>query len=617
MNPNSLSKIIGRALGAAFLVCTAGVATAQTSNSVVTFSVDMTGAPNFTLGTDQVAVRGTFNGYGTYLLTNNPTGVNPNLFSGTLTDTADANGGQLQYKFWNSDSGAANGGWESPANGNNRLALLPTSSGASLVQPTQFYNDDGPSTNCTVTFQVDMAQQINLGTFDTNSDTVEVQGNFEGWLSGDTLTNDPAILVTNALDQVTSNVYVGTFTAAGSPGQQFDFKFVMQPAGTYESPAGADADEYNSGNRYFNLVNGTLPRVFFSDQPYSLIIATNATTFQVDMSAQLYGGAFDPSQDQVWVEGSFNGWVNGANGNQLTNDPAAENTNIYSGVVVITGSPGVDEQYKFTYTGNNVPGGIDWETPGSGTPQIGGNRYFVQPNATNTVLPVVYFADTPPGLETTVTTPTEVTFSVNMANAAEYGNAGVTFNPSTDSVYLNGDFLGWPAWSLAALSGFEMTNDPVGPDTNIFSYTYLIPAGNSLLLTYKYGMYNAAANNASDLDVESGFGDNHQRYVRTLGSYTLPVDTFGNQFDEPIAFGQLAVGPGPSSEVAISWLGLPGVHLQTSTNLQGSAWVDHPETDGATWTNGYVTNDGFISVTNYPAGSSSMFFRLVRPVQTH
>jgi len=256
------------------------------------------------------------------------------------------------------------------------------------------------------------------------------------------------------------------------------------------------------------------------------------------------------------------------------------------------------------------------------------------------LLPVVYFADTPPGILTTVPTATEVTFTINMANAAEYGNPGVTFNPSTDQVYVNGDFLGWPTWNVPTLGGFQLTNNP--PGSTYYSLTYQINGGNSLLLTYKYGMNNAA-NSASynDLDDEGGFGQNHQRYIRTAGTCTLPVDTFGNQYDEPVATGNLSVGKISGGTVPITWLGLPGVHLQTSTSLAGNNWVDHPETDGATWSNiGYYSNNvfivvgnagdaegaysnnvvggsigsGFISLTNYPAGSSSMFFRLVRPV---
>jgi hypothetical protein len=234
------------------------------------------------------------------------------------------------------------------------------------------------------------------------------------------------------------------------------------------------------------------------------------------------------------------------------------------------------------------------------------------------VLPPVFFSDTQPGIQTTVTEPTEVTFTVDMSHAAEFGNAGVTFNPTTDTVYVNGDFIGWPSWNVPTLGAYQLTNNPSG-NTNLYSITLLIPKGNSLLLTYKYGMNNAA-NSASynNLDDEGGFGQNHARYVRTETNYTLPTDTFGNQFQEPIAFGELSAGPASGGNVPVTWLGLPGVELQTATSLSSPNWVTHPETDGAGWANGTISNNGFVSATNYPtSGGNTTFFRLIRPVQTH
>lgn len=601
--------LTGAGLAAGLFLC-AGLATAQTSNSIITFSVDMTGAANFVLGTDQVAVRGSFNGWNEYILTNNPSAANPYVFSGTTTDTADANGGQVFFKFWQSDPSAGNSGWENPVTdgSGNRKAVLPAQSGGQLVLPTMFYNDEGPATNATITFQVDMAQQINIGKFDPNADTVEVQGNAYGWSTGWTLTNNPSIIRTNQLGTVsvlTSNVYVNTFTApAGeSPGQVTWYKYVIQPAGAYEAPAPANVD--NTGNRFTYMANETLPIVFFSDAPYAPL-ATNNVTFQVDMTAQVAGGAFNPASDTVYLAGAFNGW---SENNPMTNNPEAANTNLYSTVVTYVDGVGATEPFKYRDP--------NYESLSASTPQVGGNRYFtMQPGITNITLAPVYFSDTPPGIQTTVTTPTEVTFTVNMTNAVEAGTQ-YGWDPDSDSVYLNGDFLGWQGWAVPTLMPYQLTNNPVG--SSLYSLTLSIPAGNSLLLTYKYGMYNAAnPNSYNDLDDEAGFAQNHSRYIRNEGSYTLPVDTFGNQFNEPVAFGQLAVGEpttGSSPKVPISWLGLPGVQLQTSTNLNGNHWVSHPETDGATWTNGYISNNGFISVTNVPVSGKQLYFRLIRPVQ--
>ena len=104
--------------------------------------------------------------------------------------------------------------------------------------PVQFFGDQGAEpgrlpqiTVGNVWFQVDMSQQIQLGVFNPNTMTVQVNGsmgsgnNFgfgQGATpSGNILTNDPTILRTNQFGLVSSNVYVGFLASpiAGSPGQ--------------------------------------------------------------------------------------------------------------------------------------------------------------------------------------------------------------------------------------------------------------------------------------------------------------------------------------------------------------------------------------------------------------
>jgi len=65
--------------------------------------------------------------------------------------------------------------------------------------------------------------------------------------------------------------------------------------------------------------------------------------------------------------------------------------------------------------------------------------------------------------------------------------------------------------------------------------------------------------------------------------------------------------------VSVSWLGRPGVHLQTADNLSSGLWQDLLGTDGATWANGTMSTNGFVSVTNYPTAAPATFFRLVKP----
>ena len=184
-----------------------------------------------------------------------------------------------------------------------------------------------------------------------------------------------------------------------------------------------------------------------------------------------------------------------------------------------------------------------------------------------------------------LTADTLVTFSVNMTNAV--GTDAHAFDSVNDHVYVNGIF-GFVGWDPTSLAGFELTNNPVG--SKIHTLEVLVPKNNPLRLTYKYsinGADNEAANNV-----------NHVRYIRQTGTYALPLDTFGNAVVEPLV-GGLTIGSPSAGSVPITWLGRPGVHLQSSTSLNGP-WQDYANTDG-------------LSSTNWPVGSGSLFFRLIKP----
>jgi hypothetical protein len=587
---NSKLTSLSSRTGLLALLLAGGIVAAPAASSIITFSVDMSAqvaAGTFTNGVNPVSVHGTFNTWGAGLaLTNDPSAANPNVYSGTLDDTVEANGAVTSYKFVYNDGTDR---YETPTDGQNRAAYLPATSGGTLVLPTPFYADAGPLNDYTVTFQVDMAQQINIGTFDPNSGSVELRGTFEGWSGGYTLTNDPSILRTNQYGLVTTNVYTGTFVVSASPFAAEDYKYVIQPGTVWEQPSAANAD--GGGNRFYLGATQTLPIVFFSDAPYAPVV-TNNVTFQVDMTAQVLSGLFDPSLGDVAdVRGNFNNWTGLAN--VCTNDPSAPNTNIYTTVVTITDGVGATEQYKFVYSGHN---GTTWENPAP--PTIGGNRFFVLANASSQVLPLVNFSDLSAG--DLVPAATEVTFTVDMTGAV--GTDSHVFDPAADSVYINSDFLGWPTWNIFLP---QMTNNPVG--SPYYAVTLNIPQGNPLQLTYKYSINGA--------DDEAGFAQNHVRFVRTVGTYTLPTDKFGNQHVEPSWLTNVTIGKLTGSTVPVSWLGRPGLHLQTATSLNSpTSWQDILATDGANWTGGGIlSSNGLVTVTNFPATGSAKYFRLIKP----
>jgi len=590
------SKMFGLMAGALF--CAAGILTAQAQNSYITFSVDM-GTNilngNFNPGSgDVVNVRGTFNNWAgteTPLYQEGSSTV----YTNTVPDTVDANGYPVLYIF---NITGPDAGYEGVASYNNRAAYTPTTPGATLVLPTPFYGESGAKVTNYVTFQVDVSEQIVLGTFTNGISGVEPWGDFNGWAAGKfVLTNNPNILTTNEPSgNVTSNVWMGTFPVVGSPWSAQDFKYVMTNSTSYESVTTINKD--SGGNRFFAFnpnSNVTLPLVNFSDEPYAPL---SSVTFSVDMSVQLYYGNWVFS-DGVYCEGVNNNW-NQNSSTAMTNNASASNTNIY--YITIICPEGSQQDYKFTY--NN--GAVVYENPQPPTLVDGsGNRITVIASLSSTNLPTVFFSDL--SINDLLSVPVSVTFSVDMADAVEYGTLGdypgQPFANTLGYVFLNGAWLGWPTWTPVNLSSYELFQE--GSST-IYTNTFVIPEGTAIGITYKYGI--------DGYDDEAPSGQNHVRYVRSTvtGAYSFPTDTFGNQYNEP-AFGELSAGSGPALTVPVRWLGAPNVQLQTSTNLATGPWVSHPETGGSVFlgTENPSTN-GLISVTNWPASSGSLFFRLIK-----
>jgi hypothetical protein len=582
MKINHATKPLRAAFAVVASLFAGGVMTAAASSSIVTFSVDMStnlANASFNPGAgDIVKVRGTFDGWGNGVVLSQV--GSSAIYTNTVNDATDPNGYPMPYVFLIEHPGPSDS-YETVADFNNRCTYLPTTSGGSLVLGTCVFGDQGPAGSMNATFQVDMSQEIALGYFtnDVPSAGVEVRGNFNGWTSGAlVLTHDPTILRTNGSGLVTSNVYVGTTTistgAAASPFATSDYKYVIQP-GSYEGVGAANAD--SGGNRFLVFTNGSsqvIPVVFFSDAPFAPIAQVS---FTVDMSAVALGDPnYNPATYDVRLDGSFNGWAPDVT---CTNDPGLNgNTNLWSCVVAI--GAGTPVQYQFRYTDNL--GNTQYDSaPG------GGNRAYTVPDVASTNLPAVYFNNVLP--TDLLNVDTEVTFSVNMTNAVGYPGSGDPnpFDPSSDSVFVNGDFIGWLNWDPISLSSYQLQATP--PTSEVYTLTYLFPKGHSRLVTYKYGI--------DGIDDEAGFAQNHVRYIRsTNGVYNLPLDKFGTQTVEP-KIGGLTIGNPSGGNVPVTWLPYPTVLLQSSTDLNSGIWTDNTGTLGQ-------------GSASWPVSGGNTFFRL-------
>jgi hypothetical protein len=638
INKNHM-KTIKYVLLSGLLFAAAGIMTAQ-ADTIITFSVDMATnlangsfnpPPPAGTGTDAVYVNGTFYGWSGNGLQLVQQGSST-IYTNTFDDTSDANGHVVSYRF------RINGNYESTASWDNRGAQLPATSGASLVLPTPYYGDVGPGQIINVTFQVDMAEQVQLGTFTPGTSQLDVRGSFNGWgNAGDYLTNNPSIVVTNGGGILTSNVYVGTFpitTGAQVPGVPatnafMEWKAVIDPQGSWENPGPTTAND--AGNRFWvNNTNQVLPLVSFGDALYSLAYVT----LNVDMSGVIQNDAnYVPNSVTVW--GTFNNWNNGVT---MTNNPGAANPNIFSSpaLTMPEGAP-VIIQVRYTNSQVVASGGWVYDYVNDSVYNNNARRTVtipVTPTPMTTNMPAFYFLDLAPDDYLAHDTP--VSFSVDMNGAV--GTDSHVFVPGSDGVYINGMFANgggtfypqtWYAWAggvnpVSAPAGYQLFQ--VG-STTVYTNTIIVPKGTPVAVAYQYGI-DPGGVNGGPLENEAGTGANHFRVVRSTVSspYVMPTDTFTNQpYQEPafapgnlyqgagtLAGGNLSVGAPVAGKVPVSWLGRPGAHLQVSSGLVGGSWQDLSATDGTNWTTGNSSPNGFVSVTNWPA-SSNAFFRLVKP----
>ena len=376
-----------------------------------------------------------------------------------------------------------------------------------------------------------------------------------------------------------AGVYTNIYVVA-APGT---YQWKCRTSGTWnDMQAGTDFSD-NPGTLAFTTTTPNQAVTFWLDLPNGRVTASVPPVFcniqfSVDMTlvAQTDPG-FNPSS--VTINGdALNAW----GGTACTNNPTAANTNVYTSPYfnLVVGTT-VNYQFRYSSGGSTVYDGLGGIS--------GVNRTLTVQNFGSTNVPTVYFNDALP--TDLLNMDTTVYFSLNMTNAVGHTNGVVdeVFNPSTDYVYINGDFVGWLNWDPVALysAGLKLTqNDPT---TEVYNYSMLFPKGHSRSLTYKYSINGA--------DDEAGYAQNHFRYIRsTNGVYYLPMDTFGTQYTEP-KVGGLTISTSSAGALPVTWLPYPNVSLQTSSNLVN--WVNLPNTTGA-------------SSTNWPSTNGTAFFRLIQ-----
>ncbi len=163
-------------------------------------------------------------------------------------------------------------------------------------------------------------------------------------------------------------------------------------------------------------------------------------------------------------------------------------------------------------------------------------------------------------------------------------------------MYVNGESLlgAWQPWNYVSCPQL------IAAGGDIYTNTFLVPAGRPRNQKVKYGI-DTAAHDIGSIDNENAQYNDHIQWVRGLGTnIALSVVEFGTNFNSTrvqARFGNLKAGAATAGTVPVTWDGCGCVTLQARSDMASGSWTDLPETDGQ-------------SSTNVPAASGQQFFRL-------
>lgn len=383
-----------------------------------------------------------------------------------------------------------------------------------------------------VKFQVNMNVQVQSGLFTIGTDSVSVQGNFNGWTN--------FWLTKNAND----TVYTGTYDFPDSMvGDTVQYKFWSSSPtagnGGYENDF--PSPEGIGGHRWFKILPGgqTVPVVYFNDDSVaSAPPVISKWTFALNMSMMEQTGYFQPdSGDKVFLRGDIipGGW---GPGTEMTKNPLQPGE--YTATVQLDAVPGTQFGQKYfiqtTRTTFPLPPNGGWEEGPHGA------NYEYTYTGRDTSLPERFFD----GITGVLKTPVTAIFSVNMKGAID-AITGKPF-PSIDSVFIGGSETPlWWEYSHAyadTVHQLRLYDDGTHGDLvagdSIYSGTFTFPKGSVNKVWFMYSvMYHPnypSTMEQNEENTQNNF-DNHQMMLPDSAGTTpirLTTNKFGNYMDTTV-----------------------------------------------------------------------------------
>jgi hypothetical protein len=219
-----------------------------------------------------------------------------------------------------------------------------------------------------VTFTLDMSEQVAFGNF-TNTDenpsdpnygqpvnSIAVAGNdFDGWGTGDQLTNYTILNPTDNNPGLKTNWYIGTFPVVSFLPTQLQWKFrVNNLDGGYEQPVSTAG-----GNRVTTITqsNTVLPVISYDDEGLGdLVISPLTVNFSVlvtNGTPSDTGYQFVKGSDEVFVNGAWLGWptwgVDALPPDQQMMEVGT--SDVYTNSFVIPRGTSIYMTYKYSFNG--------------------------------------------------------------------------------------------------------------------------------------------------------------------------------------------------------------------------------------------------------------------------
>lgn len=299
-----IRKLLRKVILSTFIVLISlGAAQAQETFNV-TFKIDMNDAitkQNFIVGTHQVAIAGSFNGWAAmtdFLTDEDEDGVYERTF-------ALAPGSHL-YKYTLSSLQYQPFEWDNDPNRSievvdQDIILEPDTFSKSFIDYSTVTTD-----NFAIHFQVNMSYQTSIGNFNAETDSVFIKGPFDGWGVG--------VLLTEAEN---SGVFEATLNYDSFPiGGDVLYKFVIisNSVTTWESFDGnrvyivedIDYSEFNRDENSRIMLQASDEVPYFNNEMIEEIATDNfAIHFQVNMNQQITLGNFESGVDQVFLKGAL------------------------------------------------------------------------------------------------------------------------------------------------------------------------------------------------------------------------------------------------------------------------------------------------------------------------